>query len=406
MPDDIVIDSIKKMLALKMQDEDIIGSLVDAGVDYDNAVKVLNSVKKGKTANKEDDEEETEEIDGTDLGAEELPEDNLEEDLDTKQKDFVGVNEKKDNFKDVDSSSLDVWQEGVLSIINEKLEDIEKKQKKLSEEINSKVKELTSSEITKINALLNSQRELLVAKVNSSMASQTKDFKVDIDKALSTVQQLNAKTQQKLEEINDLAKDLQDMKKTLSSQIETVQAIKQELSVTVDKIKQKAQSELENIFSKYKTHLEQITGRVNSTMNLSSKIMESLVNGVKEKITDLDNKRVGAFEKEIADKLNIEDVSKALAKLDAIKDIDKKVSDTVAVQVSTALESVDNTKLEDSITDLNKRIMEIEKRSKGSSKESLEGLEEKVDELMIFKEQNSKLLAKFMQEKKSATKKK
>lgn len=386
MVDDIVVDSIKKMLALKMQDEDIVGSLVDAGVDYDNAVKVLASVKKGKTAGKEEDVEETEEVEDADLGAEEIPEEELEEEKPI-----------KDNFKDVDNSSLDVWQEGVLSIINEKLEDIEQKQKKLSEEINSKVKEMTSSEITKINALLNSQRELLVAKVNSSMASQTKDFKADIDKALSTVQQLNAKTQQKLEEIGQLSKDLQDLKKTLSNQIETVQAIKQELSVTVDKIKQKAQSELENIFSQYKNHLEQITGRVNSTMNLSSKIMESLVNGVKEKITDLDNKRVEKFEKEIADKLNIEDVSKALAKLDAIKDIDKKISDVVSVQVSNALESVDNTKQEDSITDLNKRIMEIEKRSKGSSKESLEALEEKVDELMIFKEQNSKLLAKLMQ---------
>ncbi len=391
MPDDIVIDSVKKMLALKMQDEDIIGSLVDAGVEYDNAVKVLNSVKKGKTASKEEDLEETE----PDLGAEELSaEDLVEEDASDFEEDKKG---KKDNFKDVDSSSLDVWQEGVLSIINEKLEDIEKKQKKLSEEINSKVKELTSSEITKINALLNSQRELLVAKVNSSLNSQSKDFKADIDKALSQVQQYNSKTQQKLEEINELAKDLQDMKKTLSSQIETVQAIKQELSLTVEKIKTKANSELENIFTQYKTHLEQITGRVNSTMNLSSKIMESLINGVKEKITDLDEKRVGAFEKEIASKLNIEDVSKALAKLDAIKDIDKKISDTVAVQVSNVLESVDNTKLEESITDLNKRIMEIEKRSKGSSKESLEGLEEKIDELMIFKEQNSKLLAKLMQ---------
>lgn len=402
MSDEIVVESIRKMLALKMQDDDIVGSLVDAGVDYDHAVEMLDAVKTGKTIKSEKRKESESDFEDSDLvDSEELSEEEefLEEKPRKKGKD-------KDVFKEVNGTSLGVWQEGVLSIINEKLEDISAKQKRLTEEINTKVKELTSAELTKMNAMIGSQRALLVTKVDATLNAKGQELKQQIENTLRVVQQVNTDTQKKLHDIAETVNSLQDMKKTLSAQIETVQAIKQELSETVDTIRRNTNSEMENLFIQHRSQLEAITNRLNSTMNLSAKILESLVKATKDKVETESRTKVDEFLEDLKAKLSVEDINKALAKLESIKDFEKKISDIVDMKVSTAMGSIDTSKYEESITDLNKRIMEMEKRTKSVDPDLLEELESKVDELMLYKEQNSKLLAKMMGTKKEIIAKK
>ena len=114
--DDIVVESIQKMISLGMSDEDIIASLVDAGVEYDYAKNSLDSYKNKKP--------------------------------DKKSKTKPQINDEP--------KQKDVWSEGVLTLINQKLEELNKKQLELDAQIKNSVKQITSVEISKMKTIIDS----------------------------------------------------------------------------------------------------------------------------------------------------------------------------------------------------------------------------------------------------------
>ncbi|PIU22650.1 MAG: hypothetical protein COT14_00095 [Candidatus Diapherotrites archaeon CG08_land_8_20_14_0_20_30_16] len=375
MADEIVIDSIKKMLELQMSDDEIIGSLVDAGVDYDYAAKMLNSVKNNKPVPKTQK---------------------------TKMQEREEVSEQEENYektkevlKDVDNTSLGVWQEGVVTIITQKLDELDNKQKSLDEDIKNKVNAITSLELSKMKAVIDSQRTLLVSKLDLSVASKLNEIKKQMESTLNVLQDVNSNTQKKLDDIDTLTRTLTDMKKTLSQQIDTVQNVKDSLGSTIEDIKRKSNTELQDIFVQYKSQLGDITNRTNSTLNLASKILESLVNASKAKIDNYCNTKLDSFMKDLQTKINVGDIKLALDKLNTIKDLEARISSMVDTRVSSMLSEKD---FEDSITDLNRRIMDLEKQSKGKQNADFEDISSRLDELEMYKEQNSNLIAKLLKD--------
>ena len=133
MSDEIVIESIKKMLQLKMPEDEIIASLVDAGVDYDYAQKMVDSVKNNK----------------------EIPDEKSKRKKQEEQLfDEKITNSQDASLKEVDKTSLGVWQEGIITIITQKLEDIENKEKNLDDIIKQRINEITNQELTKMKAVI------------------------------------------------------------------------------------------------------------------------------------------------------------------------------------------------------------------------------------------------------------
>jgi len=389
MTDEIIIESIKKMLLLKMSDEDIIASLVDAGVDYDYAKSMLYSVKNNKALPKE----------------KPLKNDNNKELFDKAISASTNKpNSNTDNsLKDVDKTSLGVWQEGVITIITQKLNEIEAKEKALDEEIKTRVNNITNSELTKMKAIINSQRTLLISKVDMEVASNLKDVKEQTSNTLKLIQDVNANTQKKLDEIKSLTESLNDMKKTLQDNLDQVQNIKESLNSAIMNFKSKSATELDELFTQYKAQIDDITNKTNATLNLAGKILESLVNASKAKIDGYCETKLNNFMTELKSKLNIDDIKLALDKLNTIKDLDVKISNSVDKKVAFAISNLSsknkNKDVNDSIIDLNRRLMDLEKAYHNKSDIDLEELNSRIDELDMYRKQSSNLIAKLMKEK-------
>lgn len=377
MSDEIVVESIKKMLQLHMPEDEIIASLVDAGVEYDYAYKMVDSIKNNKEVPEEKPKPKKKE--------EQLFEEKI-------------TNSEDSLLKEVDKTSLGVWQEGIITIVTQKLEDIENKERAIDETIRTKINEITTQELTKMRAIIDSQRTLLASKIDLTTTQKLNEIKKQVDNNLNLLQEINKNTQKKLEDIDNLTKSLNEMKKSLSEQIDAVQNIKDGLNSTLENFKKESKQEMQELFDQYKAQIEDITNRKNSTLNLAGKILESLVNASKLKIDNYCNTKFDSFMKEMQTKLNTDDIKLALDKLNAIKDIDTKIGNIVDNKISIALSNDSGKDYEESISDLNRRLMELERFSKKTNTDNLDELNARLEELELYKEQNSALVAKLMKD--------
>jgi len=159
MADEIIIDSIKKMIGLKMSDDDIMGSLIDAGLDYNYAQQMLDYVKYHKVPPNEEDNETKEEEEDTAEDGEDINEEYTDNEI---PKDAL----KKDS--DFDDAALGVWQEGIITIVNQKLDDIKRREDRIGDEIKTEVKKVTDDELKKMKTIIDSQRTLLLSKITST----------------------------------------------------------------------------------------------------------------------------------------------------------------------------------------------------------------------------------------------
>ncbi len=383
MSDEIVVDSIKKMLQLQMPEDEIIASLVDAGVDYDYSQKMVESIKYNKA-----------------IPDEKKPTKKQEDQLFDEQI-SNSKNSEDPSLKEVDKTSLGVWQEGIITIVTQKLETIEEKEREIDETIKTKVNEITSQELLKMKTIIDSQRTLLSSKIDLLTTQKLNEIKKQVDNNLNLLQEINKNTQKKLEEIDVLTKTLNDMKRSLSEQIDSVQNIKESLNATLDNFKRESTRELQEMFDQYKAQVENITNRTNSTLSLASKILESLVNASRSKIDNYCNDKLDLFMKDLQTKLNVDDIKLALDKLNTIKDFDSKIGTIVDNKISIALSNSNNNSVdyEESITDINRRMMELEKFSKNKTNIDQDDINSRLEELELYREQNSNLIAKLLKEK-------
>lgn len=359
--DEIVNESIQKMISLGMEDEDIIASLVDAGVDYDYAKKTLDAFKNKKNIDKKP---------------------------------------KQTKNQLTDNNSSDVLSDGLVTIVNQKLEEISKKQLELDVQIKESVKQITSTEISKMKTIIDSQRALLVSKMDMSLASRIKEIKTEVENTLKTLQDVNLNTQKKLDAFDKIVSNLEDLKITLQTQMDAIQNIKQTAFSTIEELKNKSNQDLDNFYSQYKIKADEVIVKTNSTLNISSKILDNLVNSAKSKIDDTLNSKIDNFLKDFQIRLNVDDIKLALDKLNTIKDLEGKINAIVGAKILELKNSLEFSKYDDSIMDLNKRFMDLEKYLKSNSNNNLDDLNAKIDELMLYKEQNSNLIKKLMNDKK------
>lgn len=383
MSDEIVIESIKKMLQLKMPEDEIIASLVDAGVDYDYAQKMVDSVKNNK----------------------EIPDEKSKRKKQEEQLfDEKITNSQDASLKEVDKTSLGVWQEGIITIITQKLEDIENKEKNLDDIIKQRINEITNQELTKMKAVIDSQRTLLASKIDLTITQKLNDIKKQVDNNLNLLQEINKNTQKKLDEMDSLTKSLNDMKKSLSEQIDSVQNIKDSLNSTLNNFKSESKEELQELFDQYKAQIEDITNRTNSTLNLAGKILDSLVNASRMKIDNYCENKLDSFMNDLQTKINVDDIKLVLDKLNAINDLDTKINNIVNNKIAFVMSNLNSKDYDSSITDLNRRLMDLEKFTKNDSNNNLDEINSRLEDLELYKDQNSALIAKLMKDNKQESK--
>jgi len=351
--DESVVQSIKKLLSLKLSDEDILDNLMDAGLEYDYAKDVLAEVKQEKETVKP-----------------------------------VVAKPKVSKDDDVDQS-VGVWQEGVLTIVNQKLDEISEKERNIEKIIKKETQGLVAQEIQKLKVVLDSQRSLLVSKINSSLTAMVADSNKKVNDKLDETSGLEDRISKKTEDLMMNYKLLKELKDSISKEVEEFPKMKEEMFSKFDaqtaKIIQSADSSLRKYEQKYK----EIDAKLNNTLSLASKIVEGLVETGKKKIDDVIKSKANSQVSGLDEKIKEMEIAKSkiikeIAKFEALREeyevkfkadinvsIEKYIKENMDTIVATIAEKQEDAGFDTFKTQIGNLVKKLQKEVEGLKEDIL-----------------------------------
>ena len=328
----LVLDSVKRLIELKVSDQEILTHLQDIGLSEKEAIETLAEAKgtrrgyRGEMPVIEKEVEEEEEL----PVEEELPE------VIKKKAVKVGVKfkkkarkkptkkkakkrkttKKKVSKKESDLGAL--WEKGIIVAVDAKLKEMKELKKDIERVINAKVAKAMEKEHQKITVLFESRKALMTNKIDANLNAKGEEIKSLIEKRLDEIRELNLQTKEDLEKVEAkrvLVKDLYaKTNQVLKETQETTALLKKDVTLALEDAKIK---------------VAKLDERVSRTLELESRITEGLVSDAREKMEkEIDGKMVNV-EKEIRKKvesmeLEIPDVQPTMDK--TARDINKKLA--------------------------------------------------------------------------------
>ena len=360
-------------MSLNMKDDEIVNSLMDAGVEFEEARSTLDFVKYDKP----------------------IPKEKKSKDSKKETKTIKKAPQKEEKLDDLNKASLGVWQEGILTIINQKLDQINDLQDNLEGNINKKVKEFTKDEINKMKVILDSQRALLISRTNSTLEAKSNEIDLKVNKFTEEINTTKGNIESRLKQFESAGKEIDELQKKLNEQIAEFEKAKNSTEIVIEQIKETSNFEINSLLDNYKSKFVEIDKKLNTALNLASKILESLVSTTKKKIDVFYNEKVEFMRKElnqgISDEKNLkEEIDHGLEKINRLE---KHLTDKIDEKVESYLAGINiKEEMETSVEDINRRLAKLEKNTvKGGERRT-----EKIEELEDFKKQYAALVKKIL----------
>jgi DNA repair exonuclease SbcCD ATPase subunit len=279
---EILTDSVLKLLDLGVSDEEIESNLLDAGIKKEEARELIREAKQKKnqaTQNSEKTFEKSKE--------ETLPEV-------TPLKDEQSQFNKPPPFTPTQQTTspeiISLWEKGILSNVDTKLEEMRSLKKEVETVIDSKVNERIDVTVKRVNVLFDSQKALILAKVNSELEKKSGELTELIDMKVGELKSLDVEAKKKLaalrEETTSLTNLKQDMETFLTDSEKTRndlnKQINQALSLeqkVIDGLKIEAEKKINEMAFKKEAELNRkVETKIQELTDLQTKIDPSRIN--------------------------------------------------------------------------------------------------------------------------------
>ena len=409
----VILDSIKKLIALNVSDEEIILNLKEIGVSENEADDLLSEAKgipvkrklqeeiekdsgkvmrdvaenlaeasKDIAAEAEVSEEET--MDKTEeivKGLSDLEDDSEPKKTEkSKQKPILISVQKPKSASHVQKPQVIIhksvnlnrlWEKGILVTVDQKLNEMKKLRSEIDAILDAKIKASVGKELEQEKLIFESQQKLMVANVNSKLDSKVGEITELIDAKIHEMKTLNESVRENMLQLEKKEAQYKITFDEIESKMTDLQSTKQKLvqDLTAEMIKNKsdAQEFLENATSK----MQEIDERVSRTLELESNIAEGVVKDANDKIDKIALEKTEQIKADVdvemqalrilRDKVNPERINK---QLDTFEEISKRLAEEQKI-VFKGLDSRIESALKDFDKSAQERLDEKEGKLKG-----------------------------------------
>lgn len=295
--EEVIINSVKKLIALELSDREIIDNLKDVGIEEEIAKDIIAKAR-GKPLKKEQ-KKEVKSDSGTVLRkvAEELAEASESTKPTSKE-------------KPVTSNLSRLWEKGIITTVNQRLNEMKQLKREIDAAIEERTREVAEREVKKIQALLESKTTLLSERVNSKLEAkeseviQTITLKIGEMKAIS--KKLDSKIDALQKETEERAKALTELREELKE----IRSLKEEFKNGLNKEEDRVHQKVKGFIEKAETKINELDERVSKTLELEQEVIDGILDDAKRSIKEIGN--------EIKQELK-EDIQKELKKVDELK---------------------------------------------------------------------------------------
>jgi hypothetical protein len=213
------------------------------------------------------------------------------------------------------TQTTDVWKEGILTTINQKLDELDTKQQNLEKYLKEKI----DFELKKLSGTQIATQKLLLDKINEMINTQLEDIQSKITSELAQIKVSDVKLAAKIkafeEEKNDLSDVISKLEKTHGDMITSIAQNKIQMSDFLEKTNQ----QIANIISNTKTKLDAKLQEINNTLALQSRITQGLIKNT-QTIIEREVMDLKEFKEKIESQINPKQIYDKLNELDSFKE--------------------------------------------------------------------------------------
>ena len=188
----------------------------------------------------------------------------------------------------------ELWKQGIITAVNQKFEEMEKIRSEIEEVIDKKIEKSLEGELEKIKAVFDAQKTLVIEKTNSALESKSSEIAKKIEERISKLKEIDSEIKHDLEKVEKANEMNARMANSVSMKLEEISKTKSELVREMNSELIKSKSELEDYRGQVETFLKDaqlrlagIDQRLNSTLQLQSRIAESVLKEARDKIDKL-----------------------------------------------------------------------------------------------------------------------
>src|SRR3989338_3756751 len=365
----ILLDSVKKLLALEgVSEKDIIENLKSVGLSPEQSAELIKEAKGGKPSSEEEkqatpklaegfkqakskefEDFEEEIIKGKGEPVEKEPEEKeevaeepeFEEELISEAEEEKEKKEKPKPLKERTASEeiehADIgklWETGVLTTVDAKLEEMKDLKRDIDAVIESRVQAAVEKESGKIKAFFDAQRELNSSKMEALVKEKTQEFSELVNSKVSELKQVNSAIQQASARLEAKQQVHSELLAAINEKVSEVEKLKARISSSASSEMAEAREKIEGFVKEAQKKLNDLDLRVTRTLELESKIAEGLLKDAENKIENIVDSKTAGIDRRISEKIN--ELNSIQEKVDP-----KKVEDKLAQLVRDASKRLD-----------------------------------------------------------------
>ncbi len=380
----ILLDSVRRLLALSISDSEIVENLKGVGLDEAEAKSIIDEAR-GKKPSVPPAEPSAEasapvppaegestpgEISDQIVAAMDAPpaKDSSGE-TEEKPKARPKTDKKEEPEPELPPAKpsgdvAELWKKGILTTVSSKLEQMEKLKKNLDSEINARVKEQTEKEIAKMKVIFDSQKTLLLDKIHTEM-EKTRDETLDIIKTeLQKINEAQASEEQLLKRLEAKGRFNAELINTINDKIASLDSTRTKFESDVKEFMDNAETKNKAALAELNGSIDEADERITKSLDLQSKIAEGLLQDARDKVDKMALAKTEDLEAEIKGRI---------AELDEMrKKIDPKIVEAEMKRIKEASEE----------------LRKLQKSQLAAmAEENRKSLKETTDNLELFKQQ-------------------
>ncbi|MBN1941117.1 MAG: hypothetical protein JW772_02960 [Candidatus Diapherotrites archaeon] len=346
----VLIQGIKKLLSLKVPNEEIIENLSSLGVGREQAKQLIEEAKHPEKFQKpapvleeepmQELEEEAEEENADEkleaLGGEEekigeeiagkekkspleMLEDTILEKPDPSIDDIASgitgedpeakpkkekkkkqvVMETEEPKQETASAKefAEIWRKGIVTMIDQKLDEMKEIESNVEKKLKGASQEIAKKEIDKIKVLFDSQRALTMGKIDAKLDGKAKEVDQMLEAKITELRSLTKAIKTDVARLEKIRMEQKAGLEEIKNEIKELEETKSSLIAEMNSDLIKSKSSIAEFLDLAEKKIPEIEGRITKTLELESEIIESLVKNAESKIEEI-------VEKKLAEKLH------------------------------------------------------------------------------------------------------
>ena len=200
-----------------------------------------------------------------------------------------------------------------------------------------------------------------------TLDNKTKEIENNFNSQLELMQKVNKETQDKLVEITTDKEKLDSVEENFISKTKELEDFKNKFKTEVSSFQNETQEKTNNLLNEYNEKLRNVNLKLNSTLELATKILEGLVQATEKKVNDYYDKRFNSFVDSINNKLQIDSkIKEEIINLyNKVEKLEIKIPEIVNKKLNEILFQYNiDVDIKNLLSDLSERIKNLEKQKK------------------------------------------